>query len=101
MSALSAQMAVFEVQLLETHYSYSHFGSWWFTFEKYGKIFRISFDGRDYSLSLDTNIRLVDRVWMVTWKQLLVEYLERDFQPETTLKMVISFIEKAETVKTE
>ena len=39
--------------ILEHSYSYESFGSWWFSFRRSGKKFRVIFDGRDKYLSLE------------------------------------------------
>lgn len=43
-------------QILEHQYSPCSFGSWWCTFRKSGKIYRITYDGRDGFISLEIDI---------------------------------------------
>ena len=46
--------------ILEHSYDFECFGSWWFTFKRSGKRFRVSFDGRDKFLSLTRGVVAAD-----------------------------------------
>jgi len=52
MTEIATRLAPLSAQILEHHYNYESFGSWWFTFRRAGREFRIMFDGRDEWLFL-------------------------------------------------
>ena len=54
MTVLSRKMSSIPVLILEQSYSYKDFGSWWFSYNKDGKNYRVVFDGRDNILRVDT-----------------------------------------------
>ena len=56
MVELSVRLKSSLVLILEHHYHYESFGSWWFVFKQSGKKFRIVFDGRDKYLSLEQSV---------------------------------------------
>jgi hypothetical protein len=47
MREVATRLALLPAVILEHNYSYKSFGSWWFTFRRSGREFRIVFDGRD------------------------------------------------------
>ena len=53
MSEVAARLKSIPALILEHSYSYESFGSWWFTFGRSGKKFRLVFDGRDKYLNLE------------------------------------------------
>src|SRR5687768_1637684 len=53
MAQVTARLKSLPALILEHSYSYESFGSWWFTFERSGRKFRVIFDGRDEYLSLE------------------------------------------------
>jgi hypothetical protein len=40
-------------QILEHHYQYDAFGSWWTTLKRRGQLFRVVFDGKERELRLE------------------------------------------------
>ena len=50
MTEIATRLASLPTLILEHNYSYKSFGSWWFTFRRSGREFRVVFDGRDDSL---------------------------------------------------
>ena len=53
MAEVSARLKSIPALVLGHNYSYESFGSWWFSFKRSGKKFRVVFDGRDEYLSLE------------------------------------------------
>ena len=53
MAEIAARLKSTPALILEHSYSYEAFGSWWFTFRRSGKMFRVVCDGRDKYLSLE------------------------------------------------
>ena len=53
MAEIANRLRSIPALILEHSYIYESFGSWWFTFKRSGKKFRVVFDGRDNFLSLD------------------------------------------------
>ena len=47
MTEISKRLGSLSALILEHNYSYNTFGSWWFTFRRSGREFRIVYDGRD------------------------------------------------------
>jgi len=58
MAELSIRLKSSLVLILEHHYHYESFGSWWFAFKQSGKKFRVVFDGRDNYLSLEPAVNV-------------------------------------------
>ena len=56
MAELAVRLKSAPAHILEHSYSYESFGSWWFTFKRSGKKFRVAFDGRDKYLSLERGV---------------------------------------------
>jgi hypothetical protein len=56
MAEVAARLKSALALILEHSYSYESFGSWWFTFKRSGKKFRVAFDGRDKYLSLERGV---------------------------------------------
>jgi hypothetical protein len=96
MSAIAAQLAIKSIQLLEHHYDYNHFGSWWFSFKNTKGTFQINFDGRDYLLSLEVGDESPDRIRIASWKNLVSEKVKDHLNSEATIEIVKSLIERAD-----
>jgi hypothetical protein len=47
MTEIAKRLAPLSVLILEHNYSYNTFGSWWFSFRRGEREFRIVYDGRD------------------------------------------------------
>jgi hypothetical protein len=47
MTEIATRLALLPAVILEHNYSYKTFGSWWFTFRRSDREYRIVFDGRD------------------------------------------------------
>jgi len=52
MRDISTKLVPLSAEILEHNYNHEAFGSWWFTFKRAGREFRIVFDGRDQWLYL-------------------------------------------------
>jgi hypothetical protein len=57
MAELARELAAVPAMMLDQGYSYEDFGSWWFAFKKNGWRYRLSFDGRDRLLTLESDGR--------------------------------------------
>jgi len=55
---IASALAGFSAQILQQHYHYESFGSWWFSFRFKGQELRVVFDGKDGSLSLQKKLLL-------------------------------------------
>jgi hypothetical protein len=47
MTEIAKALVSLSALILEHNYSYNTFGSWWFSFRRSGREFRIVYDGRD------------------------------------------------------
>lgn len=54
MAALARELAAVPALILDEGYSQQAFGSWWFAFKRNGRRYRLSFDGRDRLLTLES-----------------------------------------------
>lgn len=52
MTDIATRLVPLSAQILAHNYNHEAFGSWWFTFRRAGREFRIVFDGRDEWLYL-------------------------------------------------
>jgi hypothetical protein len=52
MAQVATEFSALPAQILEHNYNPESFGSWWFTFRRKGRVYRMVFDGRDNFLSL-------------------------------------------------
>jgi hypothetical protein len=69
-------------QLKEHTYSYKFFGSWWFTFAKAGRMYRVIYDGKENELRLELGSLAPDSQWVAIWEQIesvhFQEFLDGD-----------------------
>jgi hypothetical protein len=74
MANVARHLKSIEVQLLRSEYYYESFGSWWFTFQKEGKDYRIVYDGRELELRFecDPTPEKVHGVYMTNWTEVTV-----------------------------
>ena len=56
MVIIASALAGFPAQILQQHYHYESFGSWWFSFRFKGQELRVVFDGKDGNLSLQKKV---------------------------------------------
>jgi hypothetical protein len=71
---MMAEVAVYlksiSALILEHSYSYESFGSWWFSFKRSEKRFRVIFDGRDNYLSLEREVVANGSVIVAEWQSI-------------------------------
>jgi len=53
MKGLAVELQAIRDQVLRHPYSYHSFGSWWMTIDYQGGVFRLAFDGRDDTYSIE------------------------------------------------
>jgi|SRR5688572_4880087 len=65
MRDFAGNLKAISAQILHHEYSYQSFGSWWMTLKHKGEVFRLVFDGRDYTYSIE---QAVDRAEPYRWQ---------------------------------
>lgn len=85
MSEVAARLKSVPALILEHSYNYESFGSWWFTFKRSGKKFRIVFDGRDKHLSLEEAVAAGGSKIATEWRSIDAKQL-----PERGVESLIS-----------
>jgi hypothetical protein len=70
MKRLAEALDRLPAQILEHSYSYLSFGSWTLTFRYKGRLFRLTFDGRDHEQSLERSLsEHSPHDWDTVWRQ--------------------------------
>ncbi len=74
MADVARHLTLIKAQLLRSEYCYETFGSWWFTFEKKGKIYRLLYDGKEGELRFecDPTPEKLHGVVMTQWTEVEV-----------------------------
>jgi hypothetical protein len=64
-------------QLSSSEYHYASFGSWWFTFQKKGKHYRVIYDGREREVRFESDPReeKVHGVFLTYWNELIIRHV--------------------------
>jgi len=94
MTELARRLGLVPALILEHSYTYEAFGSWWFSYKRAGRRFRIVFDGRDSCLSLDEGVTGTDRKRVVEWKSLGSRQVS-DSTPDSLLSEIVSLVTKS------
>lgn len=83
MEQIADRLRDISAELLRHEYLYESFGSWLFNFERNGKIFRITLDGRDYLLGLEKAAVITDSGiknsanWVKEWEDVAHKFVLR------------------------
>lgn len=56
MSEIAKRMKGMSAQILRHEYNYESFGSWWFTFRWHGDLHRVLYDGKEFTLTVETAV---------------------------------------------
>jgi hypothetical protein len=87
MTELARQMESIPALVLDASYSYQSFGSWWFEFKKGGFRYRVAYDGRDSTVTLDSGGRVTGGE-LPHWRTLIWRSVDRDAALNEALSLV-------------
>lgn len=72
MGDIALALQSLSVQILQHHYHYESFGSWWFSFTRFGEKCRVVYDGKDNYLRLEQNTEKESRH---EWREVIEEHV--------------------------
>jgi len=77
MAQVASWLPGVRAELQEHTYAYFSFGSWWFTFLRAGRMYRVVYDGKESDLRLESGKSAPHSQWIATWEQIeLVRFEE-------------------------
>ncbi len=88
MADLTSCLKTVNVKMREYSYHPELFGSWWFTFTRYGERYRLIFDGKESCLRLEKN---KNALFKSDWQELRENSLP-DKRSDTIIDAVLSII---------
>jgi hypothetical protein len=92
MHKLAIYFSTLPALIIEEKYDYQVFGSWWCIFKKAGIIYRMCYDGRDYSLSLDVNLINRNTGPESNWKMIRNRKVNRKMNNEEIISEISELI---------